>query len=410
MSNSNADLRSGKVNAALADFLEAQERRVPWDRAAFLAQYPELADELSEFFADRDAMELVLGNSHASASIEAAGDTTLAGNGREAFSPNLPRRFGNFDLLEEIARGGMGVVYKARQITPQRVVAVKMILAGQLASADDVDRFYAEAQAAAMLDHPNIIPLFEVGQHEGQHYFSMGYVDGGSLAEQLSSSPLPPREAAVIIRTVSLAVHYAHQRGVIHRDLKPGNILVDARGLVRVSDFGLARRQFEASSLTATGQLLGTPSYMPPEQVSGQHDLIGPASDVYSLGATLYALITGRPPFQAASTIDTLRQVMEQDPVSPRRLDASLPRDLETITLKCLEKPPARRYSDAQALADELDRFIAGKPIRARRSTRAEQLFRWCQRARRRRHLERDNRLSGGRVAMAERRCSSATG
>ncbi|HEV3006136.1 MAG TPA: serine/threonine-protein kinase, partial [Pirellulales bacterium] len=290
------------------------------------------------------------------------------------------RYFGDYELLEEIARGGMGVVYKARQVTLNRTVAVKMILAGQLASAEDVKRFRTEAEAAAQLDHPGIVPIFEVGQHDGQHYFSMGYVDGQSLAKRVAEGPLLPREAAEMVKAVAAAVEYAHQRGVIHRDLKPGNILLDAQGQPRVTDFGLAKRMEIDSDLTGTGQILGTPSYMPPEQAAAKFDQIGAASDVYSLGAVLYCLLTGRPPFQAASLLETLVQVREQEPVSLRQLNAKLPRDLETICLKCLRKEPDKRYASAGEFAADLGRFLAGEPIDARRTGAGERVLKWVKR------------------------------
>ena len=240
----------------------------------------------------------------------------------------------------------MGVVFQATQISLNRPVALKMILAGQLADETDVKRFHSEAEAAANLDHPGIVPIFEVGQHEGQHYFSMGFVEGQSLAQRLAEGPLPAREAAALIRSRSAeAIAYAHQRGVIHRDLKPANILLDADGNPRVTDFGLAKRVQADSGLTGSGQIMGTPSYMPPEQAGGKRGEVGPAADVYSLGATLYALITGRPPFQAATAMDTVLQVLNDEPVPPRRLNATIPRDLETICLKCLEKEPGKRYA-----------------------------------------------------------------
>src|SRR5271163_2072038 len=238
----------------------------------------------------------------------------------------------------------MGVVYRARQTSLNRPVALKMILAGQLANDTDVKRFYTEAEAAANLDHPGIVPIFEVGQHEGQHYFSMGFVEGQSLSQRLADGPLPAREAAELIRRASEAIEYAHQHGVIHRDLKPANILLDSNGNPRVTDFGLAKRMQGDSGLTGSGQIMGTPSYMPPEQASGKGRDVGPAADVYALGATFYALLTGRPPFQAATTMDTVLQVIGDEPVPPRRLNRSIPRDLETIALKCLKKNPSRRY------------------------------------------------------------------
>jgi WD40 repeat protein len=290
------------------------------------------------------------------------------------------RYFGDYELLEEIARGGMGVVYKALQVKLNRVVALKMILAGQLANESDVKRFHAEAEAAAKLDHPGIVPIFEIGEHQGQHYFSMAFVDGTSLAKKITTGPLPPREAAELLIKIAAAVQYAHDQGIIHRDLKPANVLLDCNGQPRVTDFGLAKQMQTDSGLTGSGQILGTPSYMPPEQASGKIEQVGPAADVYALGAILYCLLTGRPPFQAASAIDTLRSVLEQEPVAPRQLDAHIPLDLETIALKCLEKSPTRRYATANELAEELRRYLAGKPILARPVGRAERAWRWCKR------------------------------
>jgi WD40 repeat protein len=295
-------------------------------------------------------------------------------------SPSRVRYFGDYEILREIARGGMGVVFQARQVSLNRVVALKMILAGQLANETDVRRFYSEAEAAANLDHPGIVPIHEVGQHEGQHYFSMGFVEGQSLAQRLSEGPLPPREAAELVRRVSEAIDYAHQHGVIHRDLKPANVLLDRRGNPRVTDFGLAKRLASDSQLTGSGQMMGTPSYMPPEQTSNRRGEVGPAADVYSLGATLYALLTGRPPFQAATPMDTVLQVISDEPAPPRRLNASVPIDLETICLKCLEKEPARRYASAAAFGDDLRRYLAGEPIVARPVSRLERAVKWTRR------------------------------
>jgi len=298
----------------------------------------------------------------------------------EAGTPSHVRYFGDYEISREIARGGMGVVFEARQVSLNRKVALKMILAGQLADEIDVKRFYTEAEAAANLDHPGIVPIFEVGQHEGQHYFSMGFVEGQSLSQCLANGPLPAREAAELVRRVSEAIEYAHRRGVIHRDLKPANILLDKNGNPRVTDFGLAKKVEGDSGLTGSGQIMGTPSYMPPEQAGGPRGEVGPAADVYALGATLYALVTGRPPFQAATAMDTVIQVISDEPVPPRRLNPSISRDLETICLKCLEKEPARRYASAAALAEELARFLAGEPILARPIGGPERLWRWCRR------------------------------
>ena len=297
-----------------------------------------------------------------------------------ASEPTHIRYFGDYEILREIARGGMGVVFRARQVSLNRTVALKMILAGQLADDTDVKRFHTEAEAAANLDHPGIVPIYEVGQHEGQHYFSMGFVEGQSLSQRLADGPLPSREAAELIRRVSEAIEYAHQHGVIHRDLKPANILLDKNGNPRVTDFGLAKKVQGDSGLTGSGQIMGTPSYMPPEQAGGPRGEVGLAADIYSLGATLYALITGRPPFQAATAMDTVIQVIGAEPVPPRQLNASISRDLETICLKCLEKEPGKRYLSAAALGNDLRRFLNGEPILARPVGPAERSWRWCRR------------------------------
>ncbi|MGH7200663.1 MAG: protein kinase domain-containing protein, partial [Planctomycetaceae bacterium] len=297
--------------------------------------------------------------------------------------PDAPRiigRFGDYELIEEISRGGMGVVYKARQQKPRRIVALKMILAGPWASAEDVQRFHAEAEAAANLDHPHIVPIHEVGEQEGRHFFSMRLIDGENLHQKVARGLLDPREGTRIIRSVAEAIAYAHARGVIHRDLKPANILLDRDGRPHVTDFGLAKRVEGDSGLTATGQILGTPGYMPPEQAAGRTADIGPRVDVYALGALLYFLLTGRPPFQSANAIDTLKQVIENDPAPPRKLNAAVPRDLEAICLKCLEKRPDDRYDTAQALADDLGRFLDGEPVIARQAHPFKRAWRWLRR------------------------------
>jgi len=299
---------------------------------------------------------------------------------REAGNPlpaNSVRYFGDYEILEEIARGGMGVVYKARQTTLNRIVALKMILSGELATSEDIERFHLEAQAAANLNHPNIVAIHEVGQHEDRYYFSMDYVEGQSLGERLLSGPVPVRQAAEYVQTISEAVHYAHEAGTLHRDLKPRNVLVSTDGQVQITDFGVAKRLSEDSGLTVTGAVVGTPSYMPPEQAKAQHSQIGPASDVYSLGAVLYELLTGRPPFYASSTVATLLQVVNDSPPDPRTYNPDLPDDLATICLKCLEKSPQLRYSSAQELAEDLGRFLAHEPIHARPASSVRKLDAW---------------------------------
>ena len=291
--------------------------------------------------------------------------------------------FGDYELLGEIARGGMGVVYKARQISLNRVVALKMILAGQFANQSEVKRFYAEAEAAANLDHPNIVTIHEVGVHQDQHYFSMQYIEGRSLAELGYKGTWQAgtgKELAQLVAKIARAVQYAHDRGILHRDLKPANILVDAQGEPHVSDFGLARQIGTDSGLTMHGAVLGTPSFMAPEQAAGKTAELSPAADIYGLGAILYFLLTGRPPFAAASPLDTLVQVLEGEVIVPRLINPRVARDLEQICLRCLAKGPERRYKSAGALAEDLERFMRGEPVHARPGGLRPLLLHWMRR------------------------------
>jgi ABC-type amino acid transport substrate-binding protein/tRNA A-37 threonylcarbamoyl transferase component Bud32 len=296
-------------------------------------------------------------------------------------SAAIGRVVGDYELLQEIAQGGMGVIYKARQKSLQRVVAVKMIRAGQLASSLEVQRFRAEAEAAAQLDHPNIVPIYDVGEQEGQHYFSMKLIEGRSLSPHLERFRADPAAAAALMVPLARAVQYAHDQGILHRDLKPANILLDDQGQPHITDFGLAKRVAgaETARLTQTGAILGTPGYMAPEQASGHKELT-PAVDVYGLGAILYELLTGRPPFQAATPMDILTQVVSREPDRPRSINPAVPRDLETICLKALAKEPNRRYPSAGAMAEDLTRFLEGSPIQARPTTGMERTWRWCRR------------------------------
>lgn len=293
---------------------------------------------------------------------------------------DLPARIGDYEILAPIAKGGMGVVYKARQRRLDRLVALKTIRRAEAASDEDVQRFQAEAEAAARLDHPGIVPIFEVGEEHGRHFLSMALVEGGSLAGRLANGPLEPRAAAALVKTVTEAVAYAHDRGIVHRDLKPANILLAADGTPKVTDFGLAKRVEADDGLTMSGQVLGTPQYMPPEQARGDIRAVGPLSDVYALGAILYHAVTGRPPFTAATVVATLRQLLEAEPVPPRQLAPQVDRDLETIVLKCLEKEPARRYPSAAACAADLTRYLDGAPIVARRTSPVERAVKWARR------------------------------
>jgi serine/threonine protein kinase len=333
---------------------------------------PVLAAEVMAFFADQERLaQLAQPLRRACAELPAAlaDAPTLAPTAQRtgAAGPLPWRTFGDYELLAEIARGGMGVVYQARQRGLNRLVALKMILAGRLATAEDLQRFRTEAEAAARLRHPNIVAIHEVGEVDGQLFFSMQLIEGRSLTQRLSEGPLPGRIAAGYVRPIARAVHYAHRQGIIHRDLKPSNILLDHDDQPYVTDFGLAKRLGAADSgQTRTGAVLGTPSYMAPEQAAGKNKELGPACDVYGLGAVLYELLTGRPPFRSDTPLDTLLQVLENDPVPPRLLNPKVEHDLQTICLKCLEKDPLRRYASADELAADLERYLDGEPIRAR--------------------------------------------
>ncbi len=290
--------------------------------------------------------------------------------------PALP----GYEILEVIGRGGMGVVYKALHLRLDRLVALKMVLAGAHASPDELARFSIESQAVAQLQHPGIVQIYEVGEHDGLPYFSLEFVSGGSLAHKIDGKPQPMREAAEMVRELALAMREAHRRNIIHRDLKPANVLLTSDGAPKITDFGLAKRLDADSQQTHTGAIMGSPSYMAPEQAWGQTHQIGPLTDVYALGAILYEMLIGRPPFQGASVIETIELVRTEEPVPPTRLQPKIPVDLETICLKCLQKDPARRYPDANSLAEDLQRFLEDRPILARPVGTAERLTRWCRR------------------------------
>ena len=349
-----------------------------------------------------DVPQLHHGDASAPTQPHAPGDTdTKRIASPTASSPSAPL---GYEILEELGRGGMGVVYKARQLSLNRLVAVKMVLAGEQASPQAITRFLHEAEAIGRMQHPNIVQVYEVGRHQDRPYFAMEFIDGGNLDKKLSGTPLPPNEAAQLVETLARAMQAAHDKGIIHRDLKPANILLrdESRGtrgeptnednaaspraprlsslVPKITDFGLAKKLEGGAGLTQSGDVMGTPSYMAPEQAQGDPKAMGPLVDVYALGAILYECLTGRPPFRAATPLDTLMQVVTEDPVAPSTLVPGLPADLETICLKCLHKEPSKRYASAHELAEDLRRFQAGEPILARPVGTAEHTWRWCQR------------------------------
>jgi WD40 repeat protein len=296
-----------------------------------------------------------------------------------AAEPPLPSIPG-CEMVRELGRGGMGIVYLARQLRLKRHVVVKLIREGGLARPRDAARFRTEAEAIARLQHPQIVQIHEVGEHASGPYLVLEWMEGGSLDRKLAGKPQPARQAARLVESLARAIHHAHQRGIVHRDLKPANVLLDADGAPKISDFGLAKLLEDGPSVSAAGVPVGTPCYMPPEQARAESDPIGPAADTYALGAILYEMLTGRPPFRGGNAAETLLQVLADDPTPPRRLQPRTPRDLETICLKCLEKTPARRYASAQALADDLARFLAGEPIAARPVGAGERAMKWARR------------------------------
>ncbi len=294
--------------------------------------------------------------------------------------PEFAEEVPGYELLGELGRGAMGVVYKARQVGLKRIVALKMILSGGRASQAELHRFRTEAEAVARLQHPYIVQVFEIGEHQGLPFFSLEFVEGGCLADKIAENPMPLREAAELVRKLAEGMACAHENGIIHRDLKPANVLLTREGDPKITDFGLAKKLEEDSGATRVGAIMGTPSYMAPEQAEGRNDLIGPHSDIYALGAILYDLITGRPPFRGATLLETLTQVRTAEPVSPARLHPKMPHDLETITLKCLQKEPKKRYHTARDLVEDLRRFLAGEPILARPVSPLERSWKWCKR------------------------------
>src|SRR6266446_207886 len=309
------------------------------------------------------------------------GEVTAVRDGKRGTrAAELLGELGDYELLEEVGRGGQGVVFRARQKSLNRTVALKVISLGQWASEAHLKRFRREAKAAASLDHPSIVPIYEVGERDGSCYFSMKFVEGGQLDEVVRRKPMSIRQAVELIAKVARTVHYAHERGILHRDIKPGNILLDKKGEPHLTDFGLARLIEQESTVTNSFDVLGTPSYMSPEQAAGRTKEVSAAADVYSLGAVFYQMLTGEPPFAGGTTYETIRLVLESEPRNPRTRNPKVDVDLATICLKCLEKDPARRYESAAALVDDIERWLRHEPIRARRTNVLIRGKKWLQR------------------------------
>ncbi|MGE3807661.1 MAG: serine/threonine-protein kinase, partial [Gemmataceae bacterium] len=371
-----------RVDEAIAAYLDAIGRGEVVERSAFLARYPELAEELAAFLVDHERFRMFAGPLPGLGEL---GSLSTLDNAIQITAPtprspgDLPHRLDDYELVAEIARGGMGIVYKARQLSLHRIVALKMILAGRQASPSDVQRFRAEAELAASLDHPSIVPIYEVNSCEGIPFFSMKLIEGSNLAARDPRWQQDPRAAAKLVAQVARAVHHAHQRGLLHRDLKPANVLLDDQDHPYVTDFGLAKLLQHDDSITPSGGIVGTPRYMAPEQLKPRGPLTT-ASDVHGLGCILFEILTGRPAFPAASPAEALRTILEVEVDRPGTLNPRVPLDLETICLKCLEKEPGRRYSSAEALAEDLERFLQHEPIHARQISRAGRLLRWGRR------------------------------
>jgi WD40 repeat protein/tRNA A-37 threonylcarbamoyl transferase component Bud32 len=383
--------RERRLGDALAEYMRAEEGGERPDRGAFLARYPDLADELQAFFANKDCLAEVAPPLTPTADSEEPLVPTLV-SGETAAPLAAGSHLGDYEVLEELARGRMGIVYKARQVSVNRLVALKVIRADRLAELPDAERrqwiarFRAEAEAVANLDHPGIVPLYEVGEHQGQPFFSMKLVEGGNLGHWIKGARMSgpwagvQQQAARILATAAQAVHSAHQRGILHRDLKPANILLDGDGHPLVTDFGLAKRLNQAGSVAPSG-IVGTAAYMPPEQAAARRDAQSTGADVYGLGAILYEMLTGRPPFQGPNDLEVLLQVIEREPAPPQAQAPGVSRDLATICLKCLRKEPRERYASAQALADDLDNWLAGRPITARPVRTLERGWKWVRRS-----------------------------
>lgn len=377
-----------KLKLVLAEYQARLSQADPPSISEYIQRFPDLTDQL------QNQQTITIINPASDIDDPALAQTFQPSSqpGVESTSPNTATQlskssrfaagyqFGDYVIEGEIARGGMGVVFKAQQVSLNRPVALKMILSSHLAGTDEIIRFQAEAESAAKLDHPGIVPVYEVGAIENQNFFSMGFVEGGSLTDLLVDGPIEGMQAAQLVKSIAEAVQYAHTRNIVHRDLKPVNVLLDEERQPKITDFGLAKNMVEDSGLTATGAVMGTPGYMAPEQAAGKLDEVGPLADVYSIGGILYFLLTGQPPFKGTNPIETIRQVISVEPVSPRQYNNHVDLDLATICLKCLEKEPGRRYASAGELSEELNLYLENRPITARPVSSTEKVWRWCKR------------------------------
>lgn len=363
------DLKLAAILSDLADEVAAG-REVDIDRVC--QEHPDLASDLRRLWG-----AVLITDIAGMASDQLPSEESDPVTSRRWQRLQLPTRIGDYELIEELGRGGMGVVFRAKQLSLDRDVAVKMILRGRLASDQDLNRFLSEASSTARLQHPNIVPVYDVGDIDGRPFYSMKLISGSTLADLLVDGPLPERQAAEWIAVVARAIGCAHRQGIVHRDLKPSNILIDQDDMPMVSDFGLAKRFGVENDLTRSGSLVGTPSYMSPEQASGGREDVGPTSDIYSLGCVLYHTLTGRPPFVADSVMELVMLVIEQDPIPPRALRPRLDRDLETIVIRCLQKPPDLRYQTAEDLADDLEAYLRDERVAAASGRFTQVVARW---------------------------------
>jgi serine/threonine-protein kinase len=351
----------------LEELLEQRREGKTPDLDAAAREHPNLGDELRQLWAAAVmADELGSDSTKVHSADWADRETVTAPDSKTVSRQRLSETFGDYEIIDELGRGGMGVVYRARQESLDRTVALKVLLKGEMASSSDVARFRLEAESAAQLDHPNIVPVYEVGEEEGRPYFTMRIVEGETLGDRLQNGPISSRAAAELLLPICRGIQYAHERGVLHRDLKPSNIIIDSKGTPYVTDFGLARRIKSDASLTHSGAIIGTPGYMSPEQAAGTRGFVGPVSDVYGLGAILYHSLTGRPPFSATTPVDTVIAVLEQDPIPLRLLNPKVDADLEMIVMKCLQKPQDLRFQTAADLAADLQAYLDGEPVSAR--------------------------------------------